>query len=187
MNANETPLLSEAVLQALAGLRDLQVPRAFPGAETAQTTMSSLVWVGGLALLSFLLIYFWHHRRPRTRVKRSIERLRKQYAQHQDAHALATGLSQQLREAGQRYFGSSTAGVNPPFSPGLSGAPWLDFLAAHAPAGDGEAFQQGLGRLLNAWVYSTSLATSAPPEQGAALIALCERWLRHAARRSGTA
>jgi hypothetical protein len=138
-------------------LHDIHLPAAVGYWPPAPGWWLLLGLLALLILLTFFGWRFWRARRlRRLALARLVEVARLPETQ------LATALSRLLRQAAISHF--------PQDSAGLSGRAWLEFL--DRPLAD-RPFTEGVGRSLLDAPYRADAQID-----GAALIALCRRWLK---------
>lgn len=160
-------VMTPEILQALAGLHDLQLGEVSGFAAGRESWLLFVI----AALVVALLLAGWTYwrRRPRQQRLRRLACLRREC----DGPAGATpgqlgGLVDLLREAA----------VSAAMPPGLSGQAWLTWLDGRAPAADRGAFTAGIGRQLLVWPYVPESNPVPEAAQVAALFALVHRWLK---------
>lgn len=161
---DERVVLTPEILEALAGLHDLQladIRHLAPGHQSAY-------WLVVSAIVTVLLLVIWL-RRPRQRRLRRLATLRGQCCGPTGVTSVRLAdLVELLREAG------ASAGM----PPGRSGEVWLGWLDSRAPATDRGAFTGGVGRQLLVWPYLPESRPILESERVAELFALVGRWLK---------
>lgn len=145
-------------------LRDIHLPEPiswWPPAPGWWLLLAALV------LLGLLGWYAWRNYQ-RTQIQRqarlALHHIRQRYQQQRDDQMLARECSQWLRRVSLSLFPRQQVA-------GLTGEAWLQWLDQGS---DGQAFQQGVGRVLCAAPYAKQVELDAE-----ALLTLCEQWLNN--------
>ena len=173
VGVDSAPVLTPEILQALAGLRDLQ----WVEAVAAGAAIDQRWWLAGgailLALLLLLLGLFWRWRRqPRQRALASLRNLRHDLKQNGDVLRYVTELAALFRQASSHRIGKTSC------LPGITGQDWLAWLDQLAPQADQGAFLDGPGRVLAVLPFTRPAGEPTESIDADALHALAERWLR---------
>lgn len=151
-------------------LRDIHLPDPVSWWPPAPGWWMLVTLLVAIALLSGFL----HHRYRRNALQRAaqqaLHKIGEDYRQSGDALLLAQQLSILLRRVSLSCYPRQQVA-------GLTGRAWLSLLDRTLP---GDEFQQGAGRVLIDAPYSLDSRVD-----GAALLRLCERWLRQLFKAKG--
>jgi len=154
--------------ELLSQLKDIRPPT-----EPAWWLPASGHLAAGLVLLVLTAILgYWLLRRRADRLlleaRRELRRIEADHAADDDASRLARALAAWLkRVALQAFPGQRLEGV--------TGGAWLEFLDRGV---DGRGFSRGPGRVFGADIYRPRLTADGGEANCAALLELCESWLR---------
>ena len=167
MSGSDALAMTPELLEALEGLRDLQLAPAL-GAEAA---IADSGWVLALLLIAGAAWLRWR-RHPRQRALAVLQRLHRDFSATGNAGRYVNDLAVLLRLAASSGRGA------PEFPPGIAGPAWLAWLDQRAPAADCGSFSAGPGRLLTLLPFVPSATEVAEPAEIEALHGLSTRWLR---------
>ena len=155
--------LVQMPMDPLSELRDIHLPPPPPLWPPAPGWWLLAVAVLALAAVGIRLALLWWRRgRRRRAATRVLRRLRARYEGGEEAGTLAAELAIVLRRAAMsRHPRARVAG--------LTGRAWLEFLDD-----DAHQFTEGVGRHLATAPYSRAETVDLN-----ALLALCEKWVKH--------
>jgi Domain of unknown function (DUF4381) len=155
--------LVQMPMDPLSELRDIHLPPPPPLWPPAPGWWLLAVAVLALAAVGIrLALLGWRRGRQRRAATRVLRRLRARYEGGEEAGTLAAELAIVLRRAAMsRHPRARVAG--------LTGRAWLEFLDD-----DAHQFTEGVGRHLATAPYSRAETVDMN-----ALLALCEKWVKH--------
>lgn len=151
-------------------LRDIHLPEPVSWWPPAPGWWMLLALLLAAVLLSWFFHRRYRHKALQRAAQQALQRIGADYQESGDGRVLAQQLSILLRRVSLSFYPRQQVA-------GLTGQAWLSLLDRTLP---GDEFQRGAGRVLIAAPYSIDCRID-----GAALLQLCERWLRQLFKSKG--